>query len=55
MLVKFGIQKNFIPDRMERIISPIPSTQPPPTDSPVWAVKPQWRNGMSLEVICVKW
>ena len=46
-----GIQKNF---RMDRIISPIPSTQPPPTDSPVWAVKPQWRNGMSLEVKCVK-
>ena len=38
-------QNNFIPERKERIVATIPSSQPPPSNAPEWALKPQWRNG----------
>ena len=29
---------NFVPDRIERVISPVPSAVPPPPDAPNWAL-----------------
>ena len=39
-------KKNFVPDRIERVISSVPSAVPPPPDAPNWALKPEWKKCM---------
>ena len=39
-------KKKFVPDRIERVISPVPSAVPPPPDAPNWALKPEWKKSM---------
>ena len=38
-------KKNFVPDRIQRVISSEPSSTPPPPDAPNWALKPEWKRG----------
>ena len=46
-------KKNFVPDRIERVISAEPSGVPPPPDAPNWALKPEWKISMLYNCIIV--